>query len=179
MGIKLGHEEVDWILLAQKRDQWRVLVSMEWTLWGIAWLAERLPNFQEGLCSMVLVRGISPRCTDRPWMAIADCINRDLWGWNVKGHRLGVMDMRWETLQVEWQGPRLQQRHKHKTIHNFPFFSSLSLCFPSLCILSLFVRFLASSLDVIFVWFSSLVRSFEVVSSKILNLCSNKCTVRN
>jgi hypothetical protein len=52
---------VEWMYLADDRDQWRVLENMEMDFvfhkrQGISRLAERLLASQEGLCSMELGR---------------------------------------------------------------------------------------------------------------------------
>jgi hypothetical protein len=54
---EIGWELVDWMHLAEDRNQWRTLVWMVMNLWGlrgISWLPEWLFAFQEGLCSMEL-----------------------------------------------------------------------------------------------------------------------------
>jgi hypothetical protein len=66
MNIKMDHREIgwggmDWIDLAQDRDQWRVLVNMVMNLcifikcWGIFLVAAQLGASQGGLKSTKLV----------------------------------------------------------------------------------------------------------------------------
>jgi hypothetical protein len=59
-----GSEGVDWIHLAQDRDQWRALVNTVMNLrvhnmLGISWVDEQLLASQEGFSCMELVKRIS------------------------------------------------------------------------------------------------------------------------
>jgi hypothetical protein len=67
---------MDWIPLAQDRDQWRHLWTRQWLFWfykllGSSWVAERLGFFQEGLSSMELQTVMEPiwarRWEDARW----------------------------------------------------------------------------------------------------------------
>jgi hypothetical protein len=56
-----GGEDVEYIHVAQDRDQWRDLMNTVKNTfkfhkrWGTSWLADRLPAFEEELCFMELI----------------------------------------------------------------------------------------------------------------------------
>jgi hypothetical protein len=61
---EIGWGGIDWIDLAQDRDQWRALVKTVMyfgfhKMLGSSWVAERLAASQEGLSSMKLVNPVS------------------------------------------------------------------------------------------------------------------------